>query len=111
MLSDIKQEEGIDPASMMDPNAKIPCGEEKLRIIEAEMRARGEFDNCRKPEDGCQCVCGSEQGQDTLAGYGPQGFGGSSGLPADPFAPQNQPPQGLGGPSQGGALGTGPLQG
>lgn len=64
----------------------MPCGEEKLRQIEAEMRANGEFDNCNK-EPECACMCNNQQIPGQINGN--LGGGGSfGGLGADPFLQQ-----------------------
>jgi hypothetical protein len=44
LLLDIQREFGIPAAVMEDAKATLPCGEEKLKLIEEEMRRNGEFD-------------------------------------------------------------------
>jgi hypothetical protein len=43
LLERIRQEKGISEEQLRDPGAEMPCGEERLRTIEASMRQSGEI--------------------------------------------------------------------
>lgn len=87
LLHELAEEKGLTEASLRDPNAKMPCGEERLRIIEQKMRESGEI-GCSGPneraeeegfgEGGCPAQRGNNFGGRGNGFGGPQSFGGGN---------------------------------